>query len=112
MHIYMYTYTYIHIYIHRYIYAYIYIYIYTPVYIYVHTYKYWATSRLVCFGRQTEDRRLNQGQRIHPPTASYSLVTKQAVRRGLLTKWVIPTLFLAEESDSASFVLAVLRLPA
>ena len=27
-----------------------------------------------------------------PPTASYSLVTKHAVTRGLLTKWVIPTL--------------------
>ena len=27
-----------------------------------------------------------------PPTNSYSLVTKQAVTRGLLTKWVIPTL--------------------
>ena len=25
-----------------------------------------------------------------PPTASYSIVTKQAVIRGLLTKWVIP----------------------
>ena len=28
-----------------------------------------------------------------PPTTSYAIVTKQAVTRGLLTKWFIPTFF-------------------
>ena len=44
------------------------------------------TSRLSMANPQT-----NQGLKILPPT-SYSLVTKQALFRGLLTKRVIPTL--------------------
>ena len=45
------------------------------------------------------------------PTTSYSLVTKQAVTRGLLTKWVIPFLSLTGTTGSASFVVVVLWLP-
>ena len=51
-----------------------------------------------------------QGQKI-PPTTNYSLVTKQAVNKGLLTKWVIPTLLLTGKSGSGSFVVVVLWLP-
>ena len=47
-----------------------------------------------------------------PPTTSYSLVTKQAVTRGLLTKWDIPTLLLTGTSGSGSCVVVVLWLPA
>ena len=44
------------------------------------------------------------------PTAatSYSLVTKQARTRGLLTPWVIPTLVLTYNNGSGSFVVVVL----
>ena len=51
-----------------------------------------------------------QGPKV-PPTTSYSLVTKQAVTRGLLTKRVIPTLLLTGTSGSGSFVVVVLWLP-
>ena len=47
-----------------------------------------------------------------PPTTSYSSVAKQAVTRGLLTKWVIPTLFLRGRSGSGPFAVAALWLPA
>ena len=40
-------------------------------------------ARIIC---------VDQGQ-IIPPTTTYSLVTKQAATGGLLTEWVIPTLF-------------------
>ena len=50
-----------------------------------------------------------QGQRI-PPTTRYSL--EKAVTRGLLTKWVIPYLFLSGRSGSGSFVAVVLWLSA
>ena len=53
---------------------------------------------------------LNQGQKI-PPTTSYTLVTKQAVTRGLLTNRVIPSLFLTGQSGSGSFVVVALWLP-
>lgn len=46
-----------------------------------------------------------------PPTTSCSLVTKQAVTRGLSTKWVVPTLLLAGASGSGSFAVVILRLP-
>ena len=45
------------------------------------------------------------------PTTSYSILTKQAVTRGLLTKRVIPTLSFREENGSGSFVVVVLWLP-
>ena len=45
------------------------------------------------------------------PTASYSLVTKQAVTRGLLTRQDIPTLLLTGKRGSGSFVVVVLWLP-
>ena len=45
------------------------------------------------------------------PTTSYSLVTKQALTRGLFSKWVIPTLWLTGTSGSGSFVVVVLWLP-
>ena len=52
----------------------------------------------------------SQGQKI-PPTTSCSLVTKQAVARGLLTKWVVPSLLLTGTSCGGSFVVVVLWLP-
>ena len=56
-------------------------------------------------------RRRTKGGNV-PPTTSYcSLVTTQAVTRGLLTKLVIPTFFLAGKSGSGSFVVVVLRPP-
>ena len=46
----------------------------------------------------------------NPPTPSYSLVTKQAVTRGLLNKWDIPTLFLTGTSGSGSFEVRPISL--
>ena len=45
------------------------------------------------------------------PTTSLSLVSKQAVTRGLFTKWVIPTLLLTRRRGGGSFVVVVLWLP-
>ena len=54
---------------------------------------------------------LYQGLKIPPLPVSYTLVTKQAVNGGLLTRRVIPTLLLTGTSGSGSIVVVVLWLP-
>ena len=52
-------------------------------------------------GEQGRDP-IHQGLNISP-TTSYSLFNKQAVTRGLLTKWVIPTL---RHQTAATYIIA------
>ena len=73
-------------------------------YIYMYIYIY------MCYVSHSESL-LTQGQKILPHTTSFSPDTKQALTRGLLTKWVIPTLFLTKQTCSGSFVVVVLWLP-